>query len=68
LSIHPDIRVSSCVNILDEENDIKFQIDNYLKSGIIEKEPVVSTSTETEDLLESVDSVTTTGKEYSHLF
>jgi hypothetical protein len=41
--IHPDIRVSSCVNILDEEvqNDIKFQIDNYLKSGIIEKEPVV---------------------------
>jgi hypothetical protein len=39
IDIHPDIRVSSCVNILDEEvqNDIKFQIDNYLKSGIIEK-------------------------------
>jgi hypothetical protein len=62
--IHPDIRVSSCVNILDEkvQKDIKFQIDNYLKSGIIEKEPVVSTSTETEELLESTESMTTAGK------
>jgi hypothetical protein len=62
--IHPDIRVSSCVNILDEkvQKDIKFQIDNYLKSGIIKKEPVVSTSTETEELLESTESMTTAGK------
>jgi hypothetical protein len=52
------ILVSSCVNILDEEvQDIKFQIE-IISKCIIEKEPVVSTSTETEDLLESVDSVT----------
>ncbi len=55
--ISPDIRISNSVNILDEkiQNDIKFQIEGYLKNGIEEKEPIISTSTETEEILESSD-------------
>jgi hypothetical protein len=46
---------------------LSFKIDNYLK-WYYRKGTSCSTSTETEDLLESVDSVTTAGKEYSHPF
>lgn len=56
--ISPDIRISNAVNTLDEmtQKEIKSQVDKYLQRGIEEKEPSIVTSTETENLLESMGS------------
>jgi hypothetical protein len=56
--INPTIDLSNAVNLLPEniQKEIKYQIDNYLETGIEEKEPLVLPSTETEELLgESVE-------------
>lgn len=65
--IGPGIDLENAVNLLDEriKNEIKQQIDKYLEIGIEEKDPVVIPSTETSDLLESVQAqaeVTVAGK------
>lgn len=53
--IDPSISLSNAINILNDndKNDIKYQIDNYLKNGIIEKNPIISTSVEIDELNES---------------
>lgn len=57
--INPTINLSNAVNLLDDriKKEIKQQIDEYLNSGIEEKQPVITPSTDTVDLLgESVES------------
>jgi hypothetical protein len=57
--IKPDINLENAVNLLDDrtKSEIKQQIDDYLKNGILEREPTVTPSTETTELLgESVQS------------
>lgn len=53
--IKPDVDLANAINVLDEpiRNEIKAQIENYLKNGIEEKEPSMVASTETEKILES---------------
>ena len=53
--IKPDVDLANAINVLDEpiRNEIKAQIENYLKNGIEEKEPTMVASTETEEILES---------------
>lgn len=56
--INPDIDLENAVNLLDDRTkiEIKQQIDNYLENGILEKEPQVTPSTDTTELLgESVE-------------
>lgn len=66
--INPDIDLENAINLLDErtKEEIKSQIDEYLQSGIKEKEPIVLPSTETQELLgESLDTqseITMAGK------
>jgi hypothetical protein len=66
--IKPQIDLENAINLLDEKTklEIKSQVDQYLQSGIQEKEPIVSPSTETSELLgESLDvqsEVTVAGK------
>ena len=66
--ISPDIDLENSINLLDDrtKEEIKSQIDNYLEKGIEEKDPLVTSSTETEELLgESIDvqsEVTVAGK------
>ena len=66
--VNPTIDLSNAVNLLDERTqlEIKQQIDEYLQSGIQEKEPVVLPSTDTTELLgESIQAqaeVTVAGK------
>ena len=66
--INPDIDLENAINLLDErtKEEIKSQIDQYLQSGIEEKEPIVLPSTETEELLgeslESQSEITIAGK------
>ena len=49
------INLSNAINILDDKtkNEIKYQIDDYLKNGIEEKEPQFLISTDLEPLTES---------------
>lgn len=60
--INPDVNLSNSINVLDEkiQNDIRQQIENYIRNGIEDKEPEMVASTETEELMES--EVTTAGK------
>ena len=60
--IHPSIRLSNAINILDDrsQNEIKSQIKHYLENGIEEKEPRFSASTDLEPLTES--EITVAGK------
>lgn len=68
--LDPSIRVSNVINLLDKrtQNEIKGQIDRYLQSGIEEKDPYVLASTETEELLESVDEISISGKSIFNSF
>jgi hypothetical protein len=54
--IDPSIQISNAINILDNkvQDEIKEQIDSYLQNGIEDKEPEIITSTETDDLMESM--------------
>ena len=60
--VAPDVNLSNAINVLDEpiKNEIKAQIENYLKNGIEDKEPTMIASTETDEILESEGS--TAGK------
>lgn len=51
--INPDIDLENSINLLDDriKLEIKQQIDEYLENGIVEKEPVVSPSTDTTEIL-----------------
>lgn len=51
--INPTIDLSNAINLLDDriKLEIKQQIDDYLQSGIEEKEPVIYPSTDTSELL-----------------
>ena len=66
--INPDINLSNAINLLDDmtKEEIKQQIDEYLSTGIENKEPFILPSTDTEELLgESVQAqseVTVAGK------
>lgn len=62
-SIDPQINLSNAINLLPQKtkDEIKQQIDDYLERGIEEKDPDILVSTETEDLLESVE-ITKAGK------
>lgn len=66
--INPQIDLENAINLLDERTklEIKQQIDDYLQSGIEEKEPVIYPSTDTSELLgESVQAqseITVAGK------
>lgn len=66
--IKPQVDLENAINLLDEKTkiEIKSQIEEYLQSGIEEKEPIVLPSTETSELLgESVESqseITMAGK------
>lgn len=63
--VNPDIDLENAVNLLEDrtKEEIKKQVDEYLKNGIVEKEPIVLTSTETDGLLESVEVPTETPTE-----
>lgn len=52
--IDPSISISNAVNVLDDDTkrEIKYQVDNYLENGLEEKDPIVSTSVEIDELLE----------------
>jgi hypothetical protein len=54
--IDPSISISNAINILDkrDQDEIKLQIDNYLKDGILDKDPEIIASTETEELMETM--------------
>lgn len=54
--IDPSVRIANAINVLDErtQKEIKSQVDDYLKNGIEEKEPEIITSTETDELLETM--------------
>jgi hypothetical protein len=54
--IDPSIQISNAINILDNkvQDEIKEQIDSYLQNGIEDKDPEIITSTETDDLMESM--------------
>lgn len=66
--VDPTIDLSNAVNLLDDRTqlEIKQQIDEYLQTGIQEKEPVIMPSTDTTELLgESIQAqseVTVAGK------
>jgi hypothetical protein len=65
--IDPTINLSNAVNLLPEniQMEIREQIDKYLQNGIEEKEPTILPSTETEELLESLEAqpeITVAGK------
>lgn len=66
--VDPTIDLSNAVNLLDDRTqlEIKQQIDEYLQTGIQEKEPVIIPSTDTTELLgESIQAqseVTVAGK------
>lgn len=65
--IDPSIDLSNAINLLDKRDqyDIKSQIEDYLENGIQEKDPVVLTSTETDELMESAQTemeITVAGK------
>lgn len=64
--IPSNIRLSNAINILEksEQDDIKSQIDTYLKNGIEEKEPEVIVSTEINEATE----VTVAGKSIFNSF
>ena len=51
--VNPDIDLENAVNLLDNriKSEIKQQIDEYLQNGIVEKEPTISPSTDTSELL-----------------
>lgn len=72
--IDPTIDLSNAVNLLDDrvKNEIKLQIEDYLQSGIQEKEPLVLPSTDTSELLgESIQAqseVSVAGKGIFHSF
>lgn len=61
--IDPQIDIWNAVNLLDTktQKEIEGQIKRYLDSGIIEKEPEIITSTDTEPLTES-EVVSNSGK------
>jgi hypothetical protein len=63
--IDPSIRMSNSINILDKkiQSEIKTQVDRYLEEGIVDKEPEVITSTDTNILLEMVqEEISVAGK------
>ena len=47
-NISPDIELSNAIDILDDriKSDIKYQIEKYLKNGIVNKETTIIASTE----------------------
>lgn len=51
--VDPDIDLENAVNLLDDKIklEIKQQIDEYLENGIIEKDPQVTPSTDTTEIL-----------------
>jgi hypothetical protein len=61
--INPQIDLENAINILDtqKKNELKYQIDKYLKDGLSEEKPEVLVSTDLEELTESVE-ITTAGK------
>ena len=61
---NPSLRISNVINLLDDnvQNEIKGQVERYLQTGIEEKEPHVLASTDTEDLLESIQEISISGK------
>ena len=50
------LNISNVINLLDkmEQNEIKYQVEKYLRDGLSDQEVDVLATTETEDLLESV--------------
>lgn len=58
----PSIRLANTIDILDEKakDDIKYQIDEYLKNGIVDKDPEIIASTDLEEIKES--EITLAGK------
>ena len=60
--IDPSIDLENAINLLDKkiQLEIKQQVDDYLQRGIVDKEPDVLTSTDTEQLWES--EITVAGK------
>lgn len=55
IDVDADIRLANAINIQDDkiQKEIKYYIDAYLKNGIEEKEPVISTSVDVESITES---------------
>lgn len=54
--IDPSIRIANAINLLDDrtQREIKSQVDDYIANGIEDKDPTIITSTETEELLETM--------------
>lgn len=63
-----DIRLSNAINLLDDKTkkEIEQQLDEYQESGIQEKEPSVTASTDIEEISES--EITMAGKGIFHSF
>ncbi len=66
--IGSDIRLANAVNLLDDatQKEIRQQIEEYQANGIEDKEPVISASTDIEQLVES--EITMAGKGIFHSF
>jgi len=59
--INVDIDLDNAINLLDDsvKKEIKYQIEEYLSKGIEDKEPIITSSTDTTELLgESIDAQT----------
>jgi hypothetical protein len=63
-----DIRLSNAINILDDmaKSEMEAELEDFVQSGIEEKEPVISVSTDLEPLTES--EITKAGKGIFHSF
>jgi hypothetical protein len=53
--ISPDVNLSNAINVLDEktQNEVRYQIDEYLKNGTTDKDVNVIASTDLEEITES---------------
>jgi hypothetical protein len=62
-SIGPEINLSNAINLLPEKTkaEIEEQVNKYLEGGLEEKDPDILVSTDTEELMESVE-VTKAGR------
>jgi len=66
--IGTDIRLANAINILDEnvQKEMESMILDFIKNGVSEKEPVISTSTDLEQITES--EITKAGRGIFHSF
>lgn len=66
--VNSDIRLSNAINLLDDKvkREMESNIQDFLENGVSEKEPIITTSTDIEEISES--EITMAGKGIFHSF